>query len=60
MATATLPARFLATDVRGDMVFGVAVDDLGAEKVEAWRIVGSPSGARPGGPDGTGDARDRG
>lgn len=60
LATATLPARFLATDVRGDVVFGVAVDDLGAEKVEAWRIVGSPAGARPGGLDGTGDARDRG
>ena len=40
LATATLPARFLATDVRGDVVFGVAVDDLGAEKVEAYRIVG--------------------
>ena len=61
LATATLPARFLATDVRGDMVFGSAVDDLGAERVEAWRIVGflSPAGAL-GGPDGAGDARERG
>ena len=44
LATAMLPARFLATDVRGDVVFGVAVDDLGAEKVEAYRIVGFQEG----------------
>ena len=44
LATAMLPARFLATDVRGDMVFGVAVDDMGVEKIEAYRIVGFPEG----------------
>jgi hypothetical protein len=37
--TVTLPARFRATDVRGDMVLGVYKDSTDVELVRAYRVI---------------------
>ena len=39
VATAMLPSRFRATDVRGEMAYGVTVDEIGTEKIEAYQIL---------------------
>ena len=39
VATAMLPSRFRATDMRGEMAYGVTRDELGIEKIEAYRIL---------------------